>query len=251
MEIVIGFFISFAIAVTGVGAGTITAPVMILFLSVEPSVAIGTALVFSVLVKIPVGISYYFKKLVDIRVLLQMTTGGIPGVIAGSLLLGDLTKNSSLKSLVLVIVGSIILFSALINIIFMVKKLDITKHHHRLKFFLPMFTFFIGLEVGFSSAGAGAMGTLLLMYTTRLEPRQILGTDIMFGLILSAVGGGFHLSLGNVDYSLLARLAMGAALGVPAGIYGSTKISPKPFKAILLIWLVFIGSQLLLRGLGH
>ena len=44
MEIVLGFLIAVAIGITGVGAGVITAPVLILFLHVPPVQAVGTAL---------------------------------------------------------------------------------------------------------------------------------------------------------------------------------------------------------------
>ncbi|MBF0171785.1 MAG: sulfite exporter TauE/SafE family protein, partial [Nitrospinae bacterium] len=57
MAAVLGFFIAFAIAITGVGAGTITAPVLMLFMGIEPAVAVGTALLFALAVKIPAGIS--------------------------------------------------------------------------------------------------------------------------------------------------------------------------------------------------
>jgi len=46
----------------------------------------------------------------------------------------------------------------------------------------------IGLEVGFSSAGAGALGALFLMNMTTLAPAAVVGTDLSFGLVLSLVG---------------------------------------------------------------
>jgi hypothetical protein len=46
----------------------------------------------------------------------------------------------------------------------------------------------IGAEVGFSSAGAGALGPLVLLEITSLTPAQVVGTDLSFGLCLSLVG---------------------------------------------------------------
>jgi len=45
MELLLGFLIAALIAMTGVGAGTITAPLLILFLHVPVPEAVGTALV--------------------------------------------------------------------------------------------------------------------------------------------------------------------------------------------------------------
>ena len=52
MEIALGFLIAVAIGITGVGAGIITAPVLILFFHVPPAYAVGTALAFAVAVKL-------------------------------------------------------------------------------------------------------------------------------------------------------------------------------------------------------
>ena len=55
---------------------------------------------------------------------------------------------------------------------------------------LPLIGLGIGTEVGFSSAGAGALGSLALLNLTKLTPARVIGTDMLFGLILSLVGGG-------------------------------------------------------------
>ena len=44
MEVALGFLIAFIIAITGVGAGTITAPLLILVLHVPVAISVGTAL---------------------------------------------------------------------------------------------------------------------------------------------------------------------------------------------------------------
>jgi len=102
--------------------------------------------------------------------------------------------------------------------------------------------------VGFSSAGAGALGTLVLLYFTSLEAAQIVGTDLAFGLTLSAVGGGLHLGLGHLDRPLFLRLVAG---GVPGAFLGARLASVLPTRALragLLVWLVLLGTQLLYRG---
>src|SRR5258708_6831428 len=54
MDLLFGFLIAASIAVTGVGAGSITAPLLILFLHVPVPEAVGTALVYSAAVKLVV-----------------------------------------------------------------------------------------------------------------------------------------------------------------------------------------------------
>ena len=96
MEIILGFIIAVAIGITGVGAGVITAPVLILFMHVSPAHAVGTALAFSVAVKILVVPMQIYRKQVNYRVLGYMLAGGIPGVLTGSFMLANLnTKGAS------------------------------------------------------------------------------------------------------------------------------------------------------------
>ncbi len=250
MSAVLGFFIAFAIAITGVGAGTITAPVLMLFMGIEPAVAVGTALLFALAVKVPAGMSYLSKKKVDFRILLLMVAGGAPGVVVGTMALGHLSHTPELKAIILAIVGGIVLFSAFLNLYLMMKRIDLAKHHGLLRKLIPAFTFLIGAEVGFSSAGAGALGTLLLLSSTNLFACTVVGTDIIFGLILSAVGGGIHYGLGNVDFPLLAQLVAGGIFGALAGVQFASKVPARPLRFALLGWLIFIGSQLLYRGVA-
>jgi len=248
IEVVIGFFIAIAIAITGVGGGTITAPVLMLFLGIEPAVAVGTALSFSTIVKIPAGISYYLKGKIDGKYLAIMAAGGIPGVLTGTLLLRYFSENHGLKLFVLCAVGAIVLFSALVNVALMVRQVEL-KYSEKMIYVIPAVSFFIGTEVGFSSAGAGALGTLLLLHTTRLFACTVVGTDILFGLIISAVGGGLHISMGNMDLPLFAKLVSGGVFGSIIGSHIASRVPGKPLRVALLVWLIFIGSQLLYRGI--
>src|SRR5271154_669027 len=95
MEIVLGFIIAVAIGVTGVGAGVITAPVLILFMHMPPARAVGTALAFSVAVKLLVVPMQIYRKQVDYRVLGYLLAGGVPGVLTGSYILAKLNTKGS------------------------------------------------------------------------------------------------------------------------------------------------------------
>jgi hypothetical protein len=106
----------------------------------------------------------------------------------------------------------------------------------------------IGFEVGFSSAGAGALGTIVLMRHTALLPAEVVGTDLAFGLLLSVFAGGIHASMSGVPWAILFKLLLG---GVPAVLIGTqliSVVSPRKMRLALCIWLVYIGGQLSWRG---
>ena len=51
-EILVGFLIAAGVGLTGVGAGSLLAPVLMLFFKVQPAEAVGTSLAFSAVTKL-------------------------------------------------------------------------------------------------------------------------------------------------------------------------------------------------------
>ena len=102
----------------------------------------------------------------------------------------------------------------------------------------------IGAEVGFSSAGAGALGSLLLLSFTRLTAAEVVGTDLCFGLGLSAVGSLIQVGQGNFDGLLLAKLVAGGLCGAFTGTLLAGRIAQRPLRFGLLLMLVVLGFQL-------
>src|ERR1700686_851014 len=75
MEILAGFLIALAIGVTGLGAGSITAPILILFFQQSATDAVTTALVFGTVVKLIATPIYLSRGHVNFRVLKFMVLG--------------------------------------------------------------------------------------------------------------------------------------------------------------------------------
>lgn len=246
METVAGFLIALAIGLTGVGGGTLTAPVLMLFFGRSTTESVALALVFTAVIKLVAAPLFVIRKQVDYRVLGRMALGGLPGVIAGSLLLHYLDKKS-LNGPVLLVVGATVLVSSLSNL-FRRKRDEVPDG--RWAKLLPWFTGLIGTEVGFSSAGAGALGTLVIMRCTTLAPVKIVGTDMLFGLALSLVGGGLHLTMDGVPAPMLAKLLAGGIPGVLMGAQLASVLPARRLRMGLCLWLVYLGGQLLYRGVG-
>jgi len=246
MEIALGFIIAVAIGITGVGAGVITAPVLILFMHVPPVRAVGTALAFSVAVKILVVPMQIFRKQVDFKILGLLLAGGLPGVLAGSIILAKLNTRGS-QGILYAAIGSTVAIMAALNLYRLWRRPAPTgaQNHSR---WLPALALPIGAEVGFSSAGAGALGSLLLLWLTPLTAARVVGTDLFFGLCLSLVGSGFQLTAGNYDGQILARLVMGGIVGAFAGTYLASITPQKAFRVVLSLWLISLGIQLCWSG---
>jgi len=244
LEVALGFVIALAVGLTGVGSGAVTAPVLILLLGVPAPVAVGTALIFGAVIKIVALPSYLFRKQVNFTVLGWMLLGGLPGALLGSLLLNRFKGVHS--TIIYGVLGGTIMVSAGLNV-WRILRGNVNRGVDRHKW-LPALAFPIGAEVGFSSAGAGALGSLVLMGLTSLAPAQIVGTDVFFGFALSLVGGGIQFSAGNYDQALVTKLLIGGFAGVLIGANLSSWMPARPLRLAMSIWLVSLGGQLFWRS---
>jgi uncharacterized membrane protein YfcA len=217
-----------------------TTPLLILLLGMETSSAVGTALIFGAVVKICTTPVYIKRQQVNWRALGFLLATGLPGVLAGSLLLSNIKSDW-----VTAFVGFTIMSIALINLF---RFGNVTRHDRT-----PWLAFVglpIGLEVGFSSAGAGALGALCLMNMTTLAPAAIVGTDLSFGLVLSLVGGSIRAAAGDLNGAILTRLLIGGVVGAVTGAMLASKLPSKKLRFFLCLVLVFLGGQLAWKGLS-
>lgn len=247
MEYILGFLIATAVGLTGVGAGSITAPVLILFFQLSPAAAVGTALTFAAVIKLAVFPIYVRRHQVDYRILWLLCGGGIPGVLFGVYVLSHLDTQSHQKGIFLLL-GITILTVSLGTLYRSIRNRFTTASgdHSR---WLPPIAAVIGGEVGFSSAGAGALGAIALLNLTKLTPPQVVGTDMVFGLVLSLIGGGLHLFAGHFDSSMTIKLVVGGLAGAVFGATMSSILPHRPLRMALSVWLASLGAQLCWKAL--
>ena len=243
LEVTLGFLIALAVGLTGVGAGSVTAPVLILLLHLKAPVAVGTALIYAAIIKIVALPSYLLRKQVNFNILGWLLLGGLPGALIGSLLMKEVRSNS-----IYGILGITIMVSATLNVWRALKNRTYEGADRRR--WLPAIAFPIGAEVGFSSAGAGALGSLVLMGMTRMSPSQVVGTDVFFGFALSLLGGGIQFTAGNYDSALLGKLLIGGIVGVLLGANLSAWLPSRPLRLAMSLWLVSLGGQLFWRSVA-
>lgn len=234
MEIALGFIIAIFIALTGVGAGSLTTPLLFLLLGLPAKECVGTALVFATVVKVVTVPSYIARQQVNWRVFTYLTAAGLPGVVGGAFLMKRLPTD-----IVMGCVGLTIVSITLVNLF----RFAHVVQHDRTRWLAPLGAL-IGLEMGFSSAGAGAIGALAMMSLSKLTMAEIVGTNLTFGLALSAVGGFIHASLGDVNTMVLWKLLTGGVVGAFAGAALAGRVESRKLRFALCLALVYIGAQL-------
>lgn len=238
MVYLLGFVIAIAIGLTGVGAGTLTTPLLILAVGLPARIAVGTALIFGAIVKVITAPVYMARRQVDWGTLRFMLAGGVPGVLIGVFVLKGINGKA-----ITGVIGLTIVTVALFNIFrpAQVQRKDRAK-------WLALICLPIGTEVGFSSAGAGALGALSLLSMTTLAPAAVVGTDLVFGLVVSMIGGGVNAAFGNLHGMVLTQLLAG---GVPGAILGGIlagKVPSKQLRMGLSGAMALLGASLFYRG---
>lgn len=247
MQYLIGFIIALFIALTGVGAGTITVPVLVLFLGVPAPVAVGIGLTFSAVVKLILVPSQIMRKNVAWKTLGFMLAGGVPGVVIGSLFLKHLVSVGS-QNLLNALLGSILVTTAAWQIVNSFKPMKAKEDGQDRSPLLAWLMLPVGAEVGFSSAGAGALGSAALLSLTPLLPAQVVGTDIAFGFIVSLIGSGAHWFSHTGNTELLLQLIAGGVVGAVSGTLLSTHVPRRPLRFALWVWLLILGGQFLFNS---
>ncbi len=139
-----------------------------------------------------------------------MAMGGLPAVLIGSLVLNSLDQKAMSRPVLVNRGADGAAHGCRDALAQLVPKIEASPVALK---WLPWIVAPIGFEVGFSSAGAGALGTIVLMRYTSLLPAEVVGTDLAFGLLLSIFAGGIHASMTGVPWAILGETAAGWSSG--------------------------------------
>jgi hypothetical protein len=246
MESILGFFIAMVVGLTGAGGGPLTVPLLVLVLGRSASESVGTSLAFVFVTKLFASPLYIFQKNVSWRVLGLMLLGGMPGLFLGSWILLHLSKQQ-IEPILLPHVGVTIAALAFMRIF---RSKHAPRPTTESRWLIPLATLPIGAEVGFSSAGAGALGGLLLMYRTLLPASTIVGTDLLFGMALSFVGSGIHVIFGHVDQALVFKMLIGGIPGALLGSWLGTRIPGHKLQVAMSLVFGYLGLHMSWKGLA-
>ena len=252
-----GLVVGFLVGFTGVGAGALMTPLLVLALGVAPQTAVGTDLLFASITK-GVGVWVHGKRgSIDREVLRRLCIGSLPTAALTLLLLHYFPDNRGLGALILPGLGVALVVTSL-AMMFQVRLNRLGKQLRtdspaRFKGAQPLLTVCAGALLGFlvtlTSVGAGALGVVMLvyLYPFRLTPPKLVGTDIAHAVPLTLIAGLGHLGLGNVDFSLLGPLLAGSIPGVVIGSRFSIKTNHNYLRRAIAVMLALVGLWILMR----
>jgi uncharacterized membrane protein YfcA len=168
----------------------------------------------------------------------------VPGLLIGTYLL-RLLSESQTNGFLVIALGILLAASSSLTFVRSLHNPEFARKNSR---WLPWFAVPIGIESGFSSAGAGALGTVLLLNYSEMTPSEVVGTDLLFGLGLAAVGSAIHLEFGSVSSGTLLQLLAAGIPGVLLGFVLSRRTPARSLKSVIALIAILAGMQLVWTG---
>ena len=244
MYSVIGFMIAMAVGMTGIGGGSFTVPALVLIAGLSSGEAVGTAFFFAAVLRLIAAPFYLAGKQIHSKYLWLLLQGAVPGLVIGIVILRLLNRNAG-SPLVIILLGVILMASSSVTFIRRIQNQSFARKNSH---WLPWLALPIGVESGFSSAGAGALGTVLLLNYSEMNPGQVVGTDLLFGLVLAVIGSLFHWSFGSISMPVLLQLLAGGVPGVVFGCLLARRIPAARLKTAVAMIAILAGLQLVWAG---
>jgi hypothetical protein len=254
--VVAGFGVGAIVGMTGIGGGALMTPVLLLVFGVAPQTAVGTDLLFACITKVFGVVVHGRRGSVDWQVVKRLAAGSLPAALLTVFLLGYLKIGQVRTGLIVHALGIALLITAtgliLRGRLHALGKTLRTQVPDGFKRAQPALTVMAGTVVGclvaLTSVGAGALGTVMLvyLYPFRLSAGKLVGTDIAHAIPLTLVAGAGHLMLGNIDFGLLANLLLGSIPGILLGSMLSTRAPESFIRNAIAGVLVLVAGKLLL-----
>ncbi len=250
-----GFLIGLLVGVSGVGGGSLMAPILILIFGIAPTTAVGTDLWFACATKTVGGSIHHAKQNADLQIVGTLMIGSMPAAIGTLVVLNAMHWSQVKQGWLPFALGLVLLATATATIArptlqrwVVAKAGDDGVAPHALQ--LPLTVLagaILGVLVTLTSVGAGALGATLLifLYPTRLDSKRVVGTDIVHAIPLTLVAGIGHLLIGSVDGRLLANLLIGSIPGIIIGSILVTRVSDKLVRIALSSVLVITAVRLI------
>src|SRR5207245_3418863 len=91
---------------------------------------------------------------------------------------------------------------------------------------------------------------VLLLNYSEMAPAQVVGTDLLFGLVLAVIGTAFHWTFGSISMPILFQLLLGGVPGVIFGCLLARKVPAHKLKTAGAMVAIFSGLQLVWTGSG-
>jgi uncharacterized membrane protein YfcA len=268
----VGLLIGFLVGLTGMGGGSLLAPIMILFFRIPPVWAVGTDIAYSTVTKAVGSIVHIRQKSVNFKVALWLACGSVPATVLSVSLVQYIHKHygDAVNSLIIHSIGFTLILVAVLLVLkpYIMRRLDKRRDESRKqavlqgkeiteartilweKRYRPLVTAlvgaFVGFLVGLTSVGSGTLIIVSMAFLyPRLTSRELVGTDVFQAFMLLASGAIAYLNAGTINWTIVGLLLIGSLPGVLLGSRLSKYIPDRFLRPILATVLAVSGFKLI------
>ena len=269
---VAGLVVGILIGLTGMGGGSLLAPILILFFRVPPVWAVSTDLAYSTVTKAIGSLLHIREKHVNFKVALWLACGSVPATFLSVFLVqyvrkhyGHFINGFIIQAIgcVLILVAALLFFRPYLLQFFEKRRLETQKQEAVVleasgtdstkpweRYYRPFLTALIGAIVGFlvglTSVGSGTLVIVsILMLYPKLTTKELVGTDIFQGFMLVTAGAIAYFFVGTINWTITGLLLIGSLPGVIIGSQLSKYIPNRFMRPVLAIVLAVSGFKLI------
>ncbi len=249
----LAFITGILVGLTGTGAGVILTPLLLLLTPFSALTVIGTDLMSGAITKLAGVVEH--RKLGQVRWNLAgyLLAGSVPGSVAGILFIHSLKgwmSEAQLDHALKILLG-LTLFGVSFFLPFLRGKQQAAASDcSNLSFSngggkLAAVGAVVGFLVSMTSVGSGSLLMIALLVLVPLPLGSLVGTDILFGLVTTALAGSLHWEMGNFNAGLFLLLVAGEVPGVIIGSRLSRRIPERYITWLFSILYFSLGARLL------
>jgi uncharacterized protein len=225
-----GLVVGLLVGGTGMGAGSLMAPLLISMFNVSAVAAVGTDLLYSAGTKIVGGARHLTLRTVNVEIAMWMAFGSVPASVLGVIALNRLaaSEGAAVQSDMKVVIGIALMLVAVtvaVRTFVTIRGLwdartlptdaDVTPNHRYLALALGAV---FGFVFGLTSVGAGAFFGMALVTLFPLSARRVVGTDLFHGaLVTCAAAVASYFLLPSMHVSSIGFLMLGSVPGILIG----------------------------------
>jgi hypothetical protein len=246
-----GFIGGFLVGLTGVGAGSIFTPGLILFFNISPIQAVGVSLAHSFVAKSVGSLVHIKMKNYDANHLKWLVGGAVPAALLTPYFLNfSFFLKSDFSYFFRQAIGVLIIVAVLIS--FLQEKIvsHLKKILRKINLGVNGILLVIGIVVGFlvslTSVGSGPLVLLGLLFIPSLSAKKAVGTTIIFGIFVSLAASLSYAIASLIDWEVLVGLLLGSVPGILIGSLLVGRFKSHYLKKFLLLFLFLLGLKLLL-----
>jgi uncharacterized protein len=247
--IVAGALVGALVGLTGVGGGSLMTPLLILFFGIHPSTAVGTDLIFASVTKAVGTGMHHAARGIEWRIVGWLALGSLPAAFATLAVLGWLGGRGPLITSIVSLTLAVSLLLTAVLLVLRERILRAAAHRDAIPQRSPALTVAVGAVVGalvcVSSVGAGALGTVALLFLhPRLPAVRVIGTDIAHAVPLTFVAGLGHAWLGTFNATALLPLLAGSIPGIVVGSFAARFAPERVMRPVLAVVLAGVAVQM-------